>query len=672
MTPKPSEPSDSPEPTEPPAEDSPGTQAGGRRGLVRLLRLSPWIAALVVAVSLPWLFAFATEKTLQSSFGERLVNRRPDRFQMSWRSVASPSPGRLRFESVTLRGQTPRTGWQIEAEELEAQVSLAALLGRIFECEWIRGRGVSFAMLRLEGGRPALAEGAPPIDLPAAGRALQSSAREQSGWTIDLDGIAVEDLRRIWIDRERLDTSPDATFGGAMRFALRRHVEIEAARLELHAAALSEAGEEVLREIDGSVEIDLAPMRPREVDFEELLRALSGHAEFTADISSLGALRRSFETLRWLDLDASGSLVVDLGLDRGTVRPGSHLAVESPSVRALLFDQQIVGAGTIAGRFEQSSAGGSAESTNPVRVDIELQRFAGGPRPPSEPGRLPAADADSGGRSAFEGGGLTASLTGTWPRLSRVPQLATGTLHLEDARLNDVSALQRYLPAGSGVVLRSGTADLGVDLRFEGHRGSGSATLQGSAIRFRLQEVAMRGDLALDLQLPEVDLDSATLRVNGSSLRVDGLQVEGSTRTADWWSRARASRGTLRFRDSGPAFAAHFEGEMRDSRPLVAYYLKKRRLLRPLEELLTVEGLRIRGDLDVGAQRGRVECFAAEAENLEIQADLTLGRGRPEGIALFEYRRFALGLEAEASERDWKLRRPRRWFESRRQDRCPA
>jgi hypothetical protein len=653
-----------------------GDPAGRRRRRGLVFRWVSVVLALALLAALPFVIAPLTEALLASERGRQWVNRRPERFQMTYESASSTLPGKVRFEGVLLRGQTNRTSWEFEADELEAQISLPSLLVKIFEMESIRGSGVRFSFVRLDAAKESATGVAPlvPLQEEVSPPTRSPSARP---WTIDLEDIELEDVRQVWFDRERLELGEGSRFDGSMRFALHRYVEIDGAQLEVIQGELFEADELILTGAMGLLKLDLAPLRAREADLEEIVRALSGRVRFDAEIGELGVLGQSFDSLAWLDLDASGRIEVDLGLQRGSAVAGSFVRVRSQQVQVVALGQEITGSGTLVARFERPEALPLGSSQGPealtaarapidIEVDVGLDQFRGRPSPKGG-----ASSSEAFGGVAFEGRGLEVHLVGQWRRLTRPPEFVGGELRLADAELRDLSALQRYIPETSGLELSSGSARLDVDVRFDGALGAGRSSIQGGNLSFRLQGVPMRTDLDLALELAEIDLSRRRAKIDGTTLQVDALRVVGSDApTSPWWGRATLPKATVEFSPGGPLFTATFVGRMRDSRPLVSYYTRDRRLLKPLTELLTVQGLKTDGRLYFGPSRGTVECFEATAEKLSILADLSLGSGRREGIALFEYGNFALGLEAEAAQRDWKLLRPRRWFREQRGSLC--
>lgn len=682
-----------------------------RRWIGRLA-ISMLLLLAAFALALPRLSVLATQHLLDGPLGRELVNRRPERFQMNWRTGTSSRPGTISFEGVVLRGQSARAAWQLEADELTFQVVLPSLLVAIFETEQVRGRGVRFYLERLgteqkAGESPRAPDGTlpgrPPIErltspvVPDAAAAapstpnpeeLERTGRERENvgrlrrwlvggrpWTLDLNDIVLDDVHQVWIERQNVEGELD--FRGTMRFALRRYVQFDSLVLGLAEATLRDGDTLLLDGASGTLDLDLAPLVPRRTELPALARSVSGRVRLDARLRDLGVLRRSFEPLSWLDVQVEGDLEADVGLERGLARSGSFVRIDASRAQLDLFDQEVLGTGHLEARFERAegavqagelvspSGAGSPEvgdSTVTAAVDVVLAEFTSRPR---------------GGTGSSEplllGRELEARLLGIWPALDQLPRLEHGQVRLTDTEVRDLGGLQRYVPASSGVELRSGKAQLDLQLTFEGTRGRGRAALRGERVRLRVRDVVVRSDLELDARMNQLDLDRRLVSIDGTTMRLSSLLVEDppAPRGAQlWWARTILERGSIDWRSGAPRFNARFAGSMRDSRPLVAYYLSSRRLLAPLVDLLTIENLDISGDLELEERSTRIQCFSALAPKVHIQADFDLGAGRPTGIALFESGRFRLGLEAGAAERDWKVLRPRRWFAQQRVGRC--
>src|SRR6185295_14138054 len=61
------------------------------------------------------LYVRAAARWLRSPELAALLNRRPERFRMSWREARSPFPGWLVVHDLHLAGRTRRTRWSLHA-----------------------------------------------------------------------------------------------------------------------------------------------------------------------------------------------------------------------------------------------------------------------------------------------------------------------------------------------------------------------------------------------------------------------------------------------------------------------------------------------------------------------------------------------------------------------------
>lgn len=211
-----------------------------------------------------------------------------------------------------------------------------------------------------------------------------------------------------------------------------------------------------------------------------------------------------------LTLEGGGELAASLQLERGRVASGSRLAVTTESLRARLFDLEAWGRGSVTASWQEALGRPRA------RLDASLEETRVARSSDREllmrDGRLVlTAESD-----APE---LGAALAG--PRLS---------LAWEDATMPDVTVLQAYLPATAPVMLQSGRGSTRGRITVEGGRARGQADLSGQRITGRLLGREVEGELAVDLQLQEADLDSGRLDLSGSRLAMQAAAAAAGPR----------------------------------------------------------------------------------------------------------------------------------------------
>jgi hypothetical protein len=193
-----------------------------RRNDRRLLRIAMILLGLAAIVALAaWIVPNAL---LSSDFIRSRINRDPERGWLEYETASSRWPGTLHVVKLRFRDRDPRAEWSFEIDEAEVTYSLADLLRRKFHATQVSGRGVVFhARNRLTPGQatPVKLRRLPPIpgfpDPPLLGPPKPKLPPTGKEWTIQIDRIALDELRELWIDGYRYVGDARVTGGFLLR-----------------------------------------------------------------------------------------------------------------------------------------------------------------------------------------------------------------------------------------------------------------------------------------------------------------------------------------------------------------------------------------------------------------------------------------------------------------------
>lgn len=322
--------------------------------------------------------------------------------------------------------------------------------------------------------------------------------------------------------------------------------------------------------------------------------------------------------------------------------------------------------------------GESRGPSGPERRAESAGRSPSRPRP-GAPGRLELAvdltsfklQREDLGEPHIEGEGF--SLSGTSRRLDLTDPFGDleARIRMPPSRVPDLTVYNADLPAGSTFAFEGGEGEISAEFLLRAADGSAEGRVEmktrGAAARYG--DTRFSGDLHLRTRLAEGDVKARRFRFDGSSLDLEGVQVEGQKRSAgSWWGRFEFPDGKVELRPN-PAVETRVEGRLRDTAPILALVAEKKKVLSWVDSFLQVENVTVGAELTADERRFQVEDLQAEAEHLEALGDFTVAGERKEGIFYFRYRRLSAGVELEAGERDWKLFRSRKWFDERRSQR---
>ncbi|MDH3405220.1 MAG: hypothetical protein OEP45_16485, partial [Acidobacteriota bacterium] len=245
---------------------------------------------------------------------------------------------------------------------------------------------------------------------------------------------------------------------------------------------------------------------------------------------------------------------------------------------------------------------------------------------------------------------------------------------LPPARVPDLGALSPYVPESLGVALTGGAAEISAELAYSAADQSGEGWLRftGRGVTADFEDATLAADVALEARFPQVRLEAGTLALDGSTLRVDGVETgtAGRMGKSPWWGSVTIPAGTLSrsfaAEPGGPArIAGTLEAQMLDTSPLTAIIQDRVPRLSWFDRLLTVENVELRSAFRLFGPDVRLrglEIRGGAKDRLEILAELDLHRKRPDGVLLAAWGPLTAAVALDGTQRDWKLTRSRRWY----------
>jgi hypothetical protein len=348
------------------------------------------------------------------------------------------------------------------------------------------------------------------LDLPALLR------RELRVQRLDAEGI-----RALRVGDYRLEGDGDLSLEDAV---LRDdQIDIKSLRVDLDKASVLRGDAVLSRDLAIAAHLQLAPLTVAENPGAQILRFISGDLTLSAKADAWDLFNDYLQEIPWLSLSGHGALTAALSIDRGQLKPGSRLRLDSPALGVTLHPgaepgadadgaPQPIGEDTLyrlagAGRVELQVVSNTAGQTETVLgvdlVDMEM-------RDQGEDTRF----LDS---RAFR---LESRLTGA--DLLNAPALPEQTsLRWTSAVVPDIAVFSRYLPTGGPVAVHGGLAGLDAVLVWEDDRLHGVLDLHGDDVRLTLLETEVEGKLDLDLRINTLNPTDQTLDLSGTRLRLE-------------------------------------------------------------------------------------------------------------------------------------------------------
>lgn len=612
--------------------------------------LAVGLAVLGVLVFYPaaaWIF-------LSTAVGRETINRKPERLFVEWDRAWSWKPGLVHVRGLRIRGQNRVIQWQLELDTATLPISLRGLAKRRFVVSGARGEGLAFRLRRrvdrlVDAERERWTPAIDGLENPPTAKPEELYPRRAGRvpWTIEIRDLGVGDVREVWLEEAKLTGSGDLE--GGFGFEIGADFEMDLSRLSFAESQIETANGTVSEDLRLDVEARIEPFSPRGEGGPAVLRHLTGTLEAAGAVGSIEPLNALFRKAPWLHARATGTLDTRISLDRGTLLPGSHARVDASVLTLTFAGYRATGAGPFEAVVEDGDAPQLAATVDLSGVEVRR---------------------DDWDRPHAAGARLHLAASSRRLELGSEPFADLETrLDIAEARVDDLSIYNYYLPPAGGVEVLGGTGLLSGTLEASVEKGSahGALVLRGEGLRIAAGDVRLEGRLELDTELPQAWLQEQRYDLSGTVLRLRDVTVREHDRERHgWWARLELEEAELAHREQVEV-TARIRARLRDSGPIVALAAEKKRFVGLFDGFLTVENVDatslLRSD---GAGMELAALSVSGGERLEILGDLHLGGAGRSGLLFFRLGLLSAAVELDGEQRDWKLTRSRAWFEDRR------
>jgi hypothetical protein len=616
------------------------------------------LALLLAAIALYPLYLVAGNWYLRSGDLERRLNRRPERLLIEAGTAWTLWPGVIHVRDFRIRNQTRTAQWWASMDSGIFELHLLDLRDRELLITGLKGSGVSFRLRRRADGRkwsrPLRVDLQPPIPgftnppvRPPEDLYPRKPKARRDPWRIRLAQVDLDTVREIWIDELRF--AGDARVAGGFDMTVWRRLMVDPTRLQIVSGTISlgagPKAEPILARASGRIDGEIAPYVPSQHRGFQVFRFLSGRAEVEGGVPSLAFLDEYLRKTRWVRVDArNGALAVNLKMRRGKILPGSRLEARPDRLVASALDYRAEGPGKVVWEVLPGE-----ES----RLALEFASFRvtrGGHR-----------------QAHVRGRNLSIAAVNGEPRLVERDLFTPKRIDIRMpvAEVPDLSFYNAYLPGNSGLALTGGSGRMSATFRAAAPdwTGSGNLRLDARAVAARFEGRPLRGDLAVRTLIREADFRGKRFDVSGTKIDVTRVSIPGAA-GGDWWARAHLDRAVIE--PGAPVFLrAKVESTLSDPRPLFAFVAPETRdrVLRWMDDLMT-QAVGAVADVSVGDGAVLIDDLAVAGGQAKIQGRLRFGGAPKQGILYASYGRWDVGVELEGAQRNWKILRPKKWFEN--------
>jgi hypothetical protein len=628
-------------------------------------RMKKWLKRLslaaLVGLAILWpLYLAAGNLWLRQGGLERQLNRRPERLWFHWDSAWTIWPGVVHVRGFEMRNQTRVFQWWLAVDRGILDIDLWDLRDRELLLGPIHGSGAAFRLRRRLDAPPRTRPGRPELYPPIPGFAnpphpapenLYPPRKKREPWHVRITGVSLDDVREVWIEEVRF--AGRARVAGGFDLRARQRLEVMPTRMEIHEGSLAlgagEKAKPILSNARGRVDGRVHPHAPQRYKGREIFQVTTGRANLEGRVQSLAFLDVLFRETRWVDLRfGGGPATADFRLRRGQILPGSRVEAKPEGITVSFLDYRALGDGTFRWWVEAPEEAKTKEPQGRISLDLDHYRI----------------QREGYGRPHVHGRGLHIEAASRQPRINGLFQPRWVDIEMPQSEVPDLRFYNAYLPESSGLALTSGAGRMSARFHATAPEwiGSGELRLQGRGVGARFEEKRLRGNLEMHTRLRRADLLDKRFDISGTKIDLTDVTSDAGER---WWARAHLDRAVLT--PGKPVFLrARLESTLSDPRPLFSLVAPagKKKALRWVDDLLDVQGVGAVADLTVGRSFLDVDNLAVAGGQAKVQGRFRMADGDRRGILYAALGRLDVGVEVAEGKRDWKILRPRRWFEN--------
>lgn len=271
---------------------------------------------LLLMLALYACYLLAANVFINSPLASPLVNRQPERFRMDWSWGLSAWPGHVVLWDLSLQGHVRHIRWRVEAGRAAGYIALLPLTWRELRVPALRGRDIVAVVDRVDEELP--------VPEPRDG-----------GFLLHFPRIALDTPVDVTLEGVRI--AGHATGHVGWQQQLRGGpMQVFPSQLVVTQAAIARKEQAWVHDAEIRVDAQVHEHRRREFPGIGLLQQLTAAVHVQGLVNTLSIDYRE-PVPAWSFAPGQGTLVADLGVDRGEFTPNGQLSLLLP-VHAQLLD----------------------------------------------------------------------------------------------------------------------------------------------------------------------------------------------------------------------------------------------------------------------------------------------------------------------------------------------
>jgi hypothetical protein len=620
-----------------------------------------WAIRLVIAVLVfEVVYVIGANAFLRSGMLFDLINKKPEKMNITWDSAVTYLPGFASVENFELRSQTKKDQIYVKVAEADARISLYKL---IFKTIHIRGADARNADFRYRERldrppKPGMEDeprkeakdveywpeipgfSNPPDPKPED---LYPMKKKKRPWTIKITGAEVEGPIKVALNGVRIEGEGFA--GGGVTVKPRESITIHRGRLGLAPTTVTSGPDVVTRDFAINADIEISSFPAKGAKIPDVMGGISGELSMAGQVGDQVAVRQVITP--GISTYGAGIIAVNLNLKNGIVRKGSEYSLESDAFEVRVMGLDAKGSATVKGSTEKQSG----EHVTTAHIDLGDFQFI---------------DPEDG---SVDVSGTGLELDAVWNGLSiagRVPAKHVA-LEIPTAQIHDIGAFDAIIPEQAALRLDSGTGEVAAKLEVNDRIGTGTVDVLADDIVMRSKDARFNGDLEVHANLAGGDLETRRFDLSGTTIRLDDIVDETESKKKQkkdepWYGEVELQQGEVII---GKPLEADGTVNIRmyDTRPIIAT-LKQLgagpKWLSMAPNIKNVDGAL---DLSIGKGHFSFQDLTMTGDGFEALGWMNSQNRKADGRLYVKFKAVAAGVSIDQGKAKIHLSKPRKWFD---------
>lgn len=605
-------------------------------------------------------YLVAANFLLRSGLLLELINKKPEKTNISWDSVTTYLPGVATVDNFELRSQTGKDQIYLRVAHADARISLIKLAFKTIHIRGVDAEDVDFRYReRLDRPPKAGHEDEQRTDSAAVEywpeipgysnppdpkpEDLYPQKKKKRPWTIKITGAEVAGPVKVAIGEARIEGA--GSVGGGVTVKPRNTITIHRGKLKLKPATVKFGADVVTQDLELDADLRFAAFPAKGAKIGDILGGISGDLVVAGELGERATVRYVITP----GISAFGAGTIDAKFDfkNGVILAGSEYSLNSDAFHVMVMGLDASGSAAVSGRTVKKKG----EHVTNTKIAFGTFQFV---------------DPEDGSVD-ISGSGL--ELNALWNGFSIASRVPASHVELvvPSAEIHDISTFNSVIPEQTALRLESGTGTVDAKLEVSDLVAAGNLDLVAKEISLESEGKPLAGDLEVHAKLSQGDLATKHFDFSGTTLRLDKiigreLSEKKQEKLDAWFCDIELQQGEITF---GKPLAAKgtINLKMHDTRPVTA--LLKKLGAGPGWLSMVPNIKNVDGSLDVDMQQDYLafDDLSMDGDGFEALGWMHVDTKKTNGRLFVRFKKVMAGVSIDDGKSKIHLSKPRKWFD---------